>query len=103
VSVIVTLWMQGDPKKIEEVAAANQDTLQAISAAGKAAGAIKHRFYGSDGDNVMVIDEWPDAESFYGFYASQEDKIGPLMAAAGITAEPAVRIWEELETGDEIG
>ena len=50
----------------------------------------------------MVIDEWPDAESFQRFFAEQEPTIGPIMqqVAAG---EPEITFWTKLETGDDFG
>ncbi len=29
---------------------------------------------------MMVLDEWPDAESFHAFFAASQDEIGPMMA-----------------------
>ena len=48
-------------------------------------GLIAHRFYGSDGE-IMVIDEWPDAESFLSFFGHVEAEVGAMMAAVGITS-----------------
>jgi hypothetical protein len=75
--------------------------LQAIVEAAKSHGLIAHRFYGSGG-KLMVIDEWPDAESFQRFFAEQESTIGPIMqqVAAG---EPEITFWTKLETGDDVG
>ena len=44
---------------------------------------IAHRFYGSDDGQIMVIDEWPDAESFNAFFAASESLIGPMMRSRG--------------------
>ena len=101
-SVIVTVWIQGDPEKLEQYASEHQDELQGIADRAKAAGVIAHRFYGADGQ-IMVIDEWPDAESFQGFFGSIQDDIAPLMEAAGVQNEPAVNVWRKLETHDEVG
>jgi quinol monooxygenase YgiN len=100
-SVIVTLRVQGDPDKLERLAAENPDTLAAIAERGKAAGVIAHRFYGSDGQ-IMVVDEWPDAESFQRFFAGEQEAIGPVMAAVA-TGEPEITFWRKLETHDQIG
>ena len=45
----------------------------------------------------MVIDEWPDAESFQKFFSEMESEIGPMMQ------QPDVTFWTKLETGDEVG
>ena len=59
-SVLMTLWVQGNPDELERRAAANPDAIRAISDKAKEFGLIAHRFYGTDGQ-IMVIDEWPDA------------------------------------------
>ena len=101
-SVIMTLWGRGDPAKIEEFAAGHQDLMQSVLERAKENGLIAHRFYGSDGQ-IMVIDEWPDAESFQRFFSSVEADVAPIFAAAGITDEPSVSFWRKLETHDEYG
>ncbi len=62
---------------------------------------IAHRFYAS-GDQIMVVDEWPDEQSFQTFFAAEEANIGPLMAQVA-TSEPEITFWRTLETGDAIG
>ena len=48
--------------KFEEFAAANPDTMSGIRARAVDAGLIAHRFFASvDGDDIIVVDEWPDA------------------------------------------
>lgn len=101
-SVIMTLLLKADPDKLERVAADDPDRIRAISQAGKEHGVIAHRFYGADGQ-IMVVDEWPDEQSFRSFFEEQQDKIGPLMQDSGVTSEPAITFWRKLETHDEIG
>jgi hypothetical protein len=103
VSVLVTIWMRGDAKKFEQIAADDPSRMRSISDSGKEHGALAHRFYATDDGDVMVVDEWPDVDSFNRFFASMQSEIGPLMQEAGVTSEPAVRFWRKLETGDEIG
>ena len=50
----------------------------------------------------MVVDEWPDAESFQRFFEADQPNIGPLMQEVG-TGEPEITFWRKLETGDEVG
>jgi quinol monooxygenase YgiN len=102
-SVIMTLRLKADPKRLEDVAAQNSDRLQSIANKAKDAGVIAHRFYGSDDGQVMVIDEWPDAQSFQSFFESTADEIQPLMQDAGAQGEPQITFWQKLETGDDIG
>ena len=77
-SVIVTLRVPGDPKALERLAAGSDPRLEAIVARQRHTALIAHRFYGSE-DKILVIDEWPDAESFQRFFAEQEAEIGPMM------------------------
>jgi len=101
VSVIMTLRFAANPDKLEQLAAEQSEVIQGISERAQAAGVIAHRFYGSDGQ-VMVVDEWPDAESFQRFYAAEEAVIGPLMAELE-AGEPEITFWRKLETGDDVG
>jgi hypothetical protein len=100
-SVIMTLRVQGDPDKLEQLANEKPDVLQAIAGQAKAGGLIAHRFYGSDGQ-IMVVDEWPDPDSFNRFFESQQEAIGPIMAEVA-TGEPQITFWRKLETHDDVG
>ena len=101
-SVIVTLRVSGDPDRLEQVAAEQADVLRGITERAKGHGIIAHRFYGADGQ-IMVVDEWPDPESFQRFFAANRDTIGPLMAEIGATDAPDVTFWRELDTHDQYG
>jgi quinol monooxygenase YgiN len=100
-SVIVTMRFTADPGKLEQAAEANQDTIQAIGERAKEFGVIAHRFYGADGQ-VMVLDEWPDADSFQRFFQDQRPQIEPLMQELG-AGEPEITFWRKLETHDDVG
>jgi hypothetical protein len=102
-SVIMTLWAQGDPKKLEEHAASNADTMDSILESAKGHGLIAHRFYGSDDGQILVLDEWPDEQSFRSFFEENMETIGPMMQAAGATSEPQPRFWRKLQTNDDYG
>src|SRR5690348_9377569 len=101
-SVLVTLWFQADPDELERVASQDPDAIRAIAEQAKAHGLIAHRFYGSEGQ-IMVIDEWPDRESFERFFEDQRSNIEPLMQAVGVRSEPGINFWRELETHDAVG
>jgi hypothetical protein len=100
-SVIVTLRATGDPKALEQAAKSDPERMERILGAAKEHGLIAHRFYGSEG-KVMVIDEWPDPESFQTFFSAMEAEIGAMMQAA-LTSEPEVVFWTKLDTGDDVG
>lgn len=46
------------------------------------------------------VDEWPDAESFQGFFESSQE-IGEMLGEAGLTAPPQPVFWRELDTPDK--
>jgi quinol monooxygenase YgiN len=102
-SVIVTTRMQGDPARLEEVAAANRDGLKGIVETARRHGLIAHRFYGSDDGQIIVIDEWPDDASFRAFFEEAGPDIDALMGKAGVTGEPQSTALRKLETGDDVG
>jgi hypothetical protein len=99
-STIVMLRVQGDPKRLEQYAQDNADQMRHISDDGKAAGATRHLFAGGDGE-IVVIDEWPDAESFQRFFTSQKE-IPDMLRAVGVTGAPQISFYRKLDTKDEI-
>jgi len=103
-SVIMTLQVTGDPKALEQFTSENTEKMQAVLEAAKRYGLIAHRFYGSDdGSSVMVLDEWPDRQSFESFFQEHESEIGPMFASAGATSQPEPKYWRELATHDAFG
>jgi quinol monooxygenase YgiN len=101
-SVIMTLRFSGDPAKLEQLAAENTEMIRGISARAQEQGLIAHRFYGSENE-IMVVDEWPDAESFQAFFAEAREEIEPLMREVGVTADPEITFWRKLDSHDEVG
>jgi hypothetical protein len=102
-SVMVTIQIKADADKLEAWASANQETMKGIVGKAEAQGLIAHRFYGDGKGGVMVLDEWPDAESFQTFFHGSMSEIGPMIEAAGGQGEPEVSFWHELETHDRYG
>ena len=100
-SVIVTGWFMADPDRWEQLTKEKRDEVMALAERAKEAGVIAHRFYGSEGQ-VMVIDEWPDEQSFQQFYDSVQDEVVPMLAEIG-SSEPQIRFWRVLDTPDKIG
>ncbi|HLX32070.1 MAG TPA: hypothetical protein VKR79_04800 [Gaiellaceae bacterium] len=98
----MSLIYQGDPAGVERYAAENPEKMAAIRDHAAEHGLIAHRFYGAEGQ-ILVLDEWPDAESFLSFFAHMEDEIRPIAEAAGVTGEPQPVFWRKLETGDDYG
>lgn len=102
-SVIVTLRVKGDPRRLEEYAAANSDAMRSLAEHAKEHGLIAHRFYGSEDGDLMVADEWPDRQSFEQFFEHDRDRIDSVMQAAGAGDDPELKFWRKLETHDEVG
>jgi len=103
-SVIVTMQVAGDPKALEQFASDNTKKGEAILEAAKRHGLIAHRFYGSDdGGSLMVLDEWPDRQSFESFFKEQEPEIRPMFEAAQVTSRVEPMFWRELATHDAYG
>ena len=102
-SVIVTLQMHGDPDRLEAYASENEESVRGIADKAKQHGLVAHRFYGSDDGQIMVVDEWPDAQSFQRFFEEMGTQIGPMFEAVGVSEEPRPRFWRKLETHDDVG
>lgn len=101
-SVIMTMVVAGDPAGLERYAAANPEKMAAIRDHAVEHGLIAHRFYGSDGQ-IMVIDEWPDEQSCLDFLGHMQSQIGSMMEEAGITGEPHPVFWQKIEARDDYG
>ena len=102
-SIMMTLHLRADGAKVEAYSNANEEAMAAIIGKAQRHGLIAHRFY-SDGEGMlMVLDEWPDAESFQAFFSEAHDEIGEMMAAVGAQGEPDISYWHELRTSDRYG
>jgi hypothetical protein len=100
----MTLNVAGNAKAMEQFAKNNPETMQRILAAAKRHGLIAHRFYGSeDGSNMMVLDEWPDRQSFESFFQEEEAELQPMFEAVRAEGQPEPMYWQELTTGDAYG
>ena len=99
-SVFVVLKVPGDPSTLEKYAQSEGgEMMKRIAAVGKKAGAIHHAFAAGDNE-IVVIDEWPDAGSFQKFFESQAE-IPQLMKEAGSTGEPVISVYRKLDTPDQ--
>ena len=97
VSVLMTLRVSGDTKAIEATA---PEVLKNITDRAKEYGVISHHFYGTDSE-VLVVDEWPDEESFQKFFDASPD-VGEMMQRAG-AGQPDISFWHHLDVDDDIG
>ena len=94
----MVMHVSADPNKLEEYAKANAEQLKGIAEDGRSKGAIHHRFFGGDGE-VVVVDEWDSEESFQSFFDSQPE-IPKIMQEVG-AGEPQVSFDRPLDTGDD--
>ena len=100
-SIMMGLRVAVDPNRFEEVINSDRDRIMEISQAAKDAGAIHHAFYANDdGDEVLVVDEWPDKEAFVSFFENNA-RVPELMSDAGVTERPTPVFWRELDTPDK--
>jgi quinol monooxygenase YgiN len=102
-SVIMVLQMDGDPAKFEEYAAANPEKMEGIRNRAVDKGLIAHRFFADDAGHVLVVDEWPDRESFESFFGEVQPEVGEMLQAVGVTGEPHPQYLRVLETHDKYG
>jgi heme-degrading monooxygenase HmoA len=93
----MTLRVSADPKAVE---ATDPDVLNNIGERAKAMGATQHHFYGTDTE-VLVVDEWPDEETFQKFFESSPE-VKELMDRAG-AGQPDITFWHHLDVDDDIG
>ena len=101
-SVLMVLEVPVHVDGLRRAADAHGDLMKGVAERGRAAGAIHHDFYAADDGSVIVVDEWPDRESFLGFFETQGGDIGQLMESAGATGAPGQpRFYEKLSLGDE--
>jgi hypothetical protein len=101
-SVIMGLRLSADAERFMQVVSNNRDKLMQISERGKQAGAVHHSFYASaSGDAVLVVDEWPDPESFERFFSEAQADIGSLLEEAGVSNQPQPEFWRQLDTPDK--
>ena len=102
-SVIMALRLQGDPAQFEQYAKDHPEMAEIKDDAVRR-GVIAHRFYGSvNGNEVLVVDEWPDPESFQAFFSANEQRIGELMGGAQASPAGDPEFWRVLDTPDKHG
>jgi hypothetical protein len=101
-SVLMTMRIRGDGRRLEDITAADTSLMPTIVKSAKEQGLISHRFWATD-EEILVVDEWPDQEAFERFFANEGDRIRTLMGKAGVTEQPVITHWRTLATGDQVG
>jgi uncharacterized protein (DUF1330 family) len=99
VSVLIIGKFRGDTGKFRQSLSDRAAEFEKYGAAGRAAGAIHHRFGVGDGF-VVVIDEWESVEQFEQFFGSPELQafVGEIGADPG---PPEMIIAEAVSSPDE--
>jgi hypothetical protein len=98
-SVLVVLKVQGNPNDLEAYAnGTGAEVMLRVAEAGKTAGAIHHLFAAGENE-VIVVDEWPDEQSFHDFFAGQAE-IADVMRAGGAQGQPQITVYRMLDTPD---
>jgi hypothetical protein len=88
-----------DLGQAQEWAKANGDVADDITAYGKSLGQIGHRML-TDGKDLVVIDEWPDADSFNKFFAGAA-RMGEFLVGAGVVGEPEVTVLDAVDVAGQ--
>ena len=96
-SVLMTMRVSADAKAIEQT---SPEVLKSVVDRAKSLGATQHHFYGTDKE-VLVIDEWPDEQTFQHFFESTPE-VKEIMDRAG-AGEPQISFWHHLDVDDDIG
>ena len=88
-----------DLGKALEWGKANGNVAEDITAYGKSLGQIGHRML-TDGKDLVVIDEWPDADTFNKFFAGAA-RMGEFLNGAGVVGEPEVTILDAVDVAGQ--
>ncbi len=96
-SVLMTLRVSGDSKGIETVDPA---VFKSVIAKAVEMGATRHRFF-TNGSEILVIDEWPDRETFQQFFDTTPE-VPQVMGAAGVTEQPTIEFWDRVGVDDAV-
>jgi hypothetical protein len=92
---VIARFTVPDVGKAAEWARANAEVPEDITAYGKSLGQIGHKML-TDGNDLVVIDEWPDGDTFKTFFAGAE-RMGEFLTGAGIVGEPVITILDAVE------
>jgi hypothetical protein len=96
---VIARFTVADLGKALEWGKANGNVVEDITAYGKSLGQIGHRML-TDGKDMVVIDEWPDADTFNKFFAGAA-RMGEFLSGAGIVGEPEVTILDTVDVGGQ--
>ena len=93
--MVIAGFTVSDVGKALDYARSNAEIPEEITAYGKSLGQIGHRMT-TDGQDLVVIDEWPDADTFNTFFTGAT-RMGEFLVGAGIVGEPEVTILDAVD------
>jgi len=93
--IVIARFSVTDVRKAAEWARAHAEVPEDITAYGKSLGQRGHKMF-TDGTDLVVIDEWPDADTFNTFFAGAT-RMGEFLSGAGIVGEPEVTVLDPLD------
>jgi hypothetical protein len=97
-SVCVIIKLKANPADLAALFTSQHDVFVDVSQEGRRQGAAHHLFAAGDGE-VVIVDEWPSAEAFEGFFHGEE-RVAKLMADGGVQGAPEISIYEILDSPD---
>jgi hypothetical protein len=97
--VVIARFTVADLGKTLEWGKANGNIAEEITAYGKSLGQIGHRML-TDGKDLVVIDEWPDADTLNKFFAGAT-RMGEFLSGAGVVGEPEVTILDAVDVAGQ--
>ena len=93
--VVIARFPTDDPDRAVEWARAHSDIPEEITAHGKTLGQIGHRILLAEKE-LVVIDEWPNEESFHTFF-SEAPRMREFLSGAGLSSDPVVSVHPAVE------
>lgn len=96
---VIARFTVSDLGKALEWGKANGDIAEDITAYGKSLGQLGHRML-TDGKDLVVIDEWPDADTFNKFFAGAA-RMGEFLSGAGVVGEPELTMLDAVDIGGQ--
>jgi hypothetical protein len=93
--VVIARFPTDDSAKALEWARAHSDIPEEITAHGKTLGQIGHRILLGEKE-LVVIDEWPNEESFHTFF-SEAPRMQEFLSGAGLSSDPVISIHHAVE------
>jgi hypothetical protein len=93
--VVIARFSVSDIAGVAEWVKANAAIPEEITAYGKSMGQLGHRIV-TDHKDLIVIDEWPDKETFNKFFETAP-RMQEFLDGSGITGDPEILMLDSLD------